>query len=163
LKPSANQHWVFYFISMTTETLSEIQVSYKLGLRSSQTINNSQEAFYILDRLFPRETISLQEQFIVLYLNRANKVIGSYELSKGGITATIADIRIILSVALKTLATGLILAHNHPSGNLKPSEADVSLTNKIKEAAKLMDIQVLDHLVLADGGYFSFADEGILS
>ena len=88
-------------------------------------------------------------------------MIGSYELSKGGITATIADIRIILSVALKTLATGLILAHNHPSGNLKPSEADVNLTNKIKEAAKLMDIQVLDHLILADGGYYSFSDEGI--
>lgn len=98
---------------------------------------------------------------MVLYLNRANKVIGSYELSKGGITATIADIRIILSVALKTLATGLILAHNHPSGNLKPSEADVCLTNKIKEAAKLMDIQVLDHLILVEGGYFSFSDEEI--
>ncbi len=162
MKPSANQHWVFYFIFMTTETLSEIQVSYKPGLRSSQTINNSQEAFDILDTLFPRETIALQEQFVVLYLNRANKVIGSYELSKGGITATIADIRIILSVALKTLATGLILAHNHPSGNLKPSEADISLTKKIKEAAKLMDIQVLDHLILAEHGYFSFSDEGIL-
>jgi len=90
------------------ETLAEIQVSYKPGLRSSQTINNSKEAFDILDTLFPRETISLQEQFVVLYLNRANKVIGSYELSKGGITATIADIRIILSVALKTLATPYI-------------------------------------------------------
>ena len=77
------------------ETLSEIQVSYKPGLRSSQTINNSKEAFDILDTLFPRETISLQEQFVVLYLNRANKVIGSYVLSKGDITATIADIRII--------------------------------------------------------------------
>jgi DNA repair protein RadC len=89
-------------------------------------------------------------------------VIGSYQLSKGGITGTIADVRLILSVALKTLASGLILAHNHPSGNLKPSEADVSLTNKIKEAAKLMDIQVLDHIILSDCGYFSFADEKIL-
>ena len=144
------------------ETLAEIQVSYKPGLRSSQTINNSKEAFDILDTLFPKETISLQEQFVVLYLNRANKVIGSYELSKGGITATIADIRIILSVGLKTLATGLILAHNHPSGNLKPSEADVTLTNKIKEAAKLMDIQLMDHIILTEGGYLSFADEGMM-
>lgn len=144
------------------ETLAEIQVSYKPGLHSSQTINNSQEAFDILDTLFPKETISLQEQFVVLYLNRANKVIGSYELSKGGITATIADIRIILSVGLKTLATGLILAHNHPSGNLKPSEADVTLTNKIKEAAKLMDIQLMDHIILTEGGYLSFADEGMM-
>jgi DNA repair protein RadC len=147
---------------MTTETLSEIHVSYKPGLISSKIINDSNAAFDILATLFPQETICLQEQFVVLYLNRANRVIGSYQLSKGGITGTIADVRLILSVALKTLASGLILAHNHPSGNLKPSEADVSLTNKIKEAAKLMDIQVLDHIILSDCGYFSFADEKIL-
>ena len=147
---------------MTTETLSEIHVSYKPGLISSKIINDSNAAFDILATLFPQDTICLQEQFVVLYLNRANRVIGSYQLSKGGITGTIADVRLILSVALKTLATGLILAHNHPSGNLKPSEADVSLTNKIKEAAKLMDIQVLDHIILSDCGYFSFADEKIL-
>lgn len=146
---------------MTTETLAEIQVSYKPGLRSSKTITNSKEAYDILSILFPQDTVCLQEQFVVLYLNRANRVIGSYQLSKGGITGTIADVRLILSVALKTLATGLIIAHNHPSGNLKPSEADVSLTKKIKEAAELMDIQILDHIILADKGYFSFADEGI--
>ena len=156
------QHWVFYLNPMTTETLSEIHVSYKPGLISSKIINDSNAAFDILATLFPQETICLQEQFVVLYLNRANRVIGSYQLSKGGITGTIADVRLILSVALKTLASGLILAHNHPSGNLKPSEADVSLTNKIKEAAKLMDIQVLDHIILSDCGYFSFADEKIL-
>ena len=105
---------------MTTETLSEIHVSYKPGLTSSTTtITNSQNAYEIFKSLFPADTISLQEQFVVLYLNRANRVIGSYQLSKGGITGTIADVRLILSVALKTLATGLILAHNHPSGNLK--------------------------------------------
>ena len=109
---------------MTTETLSEIHVSYKPGLISSKTINDSNAAFDILATLFPQETICLQEQFVVLYLNRANRVIGSYQLSKGGITGTIADVRLILSVALKTLASGLILAHNHPSGNLHPSEAD---------------------------------------
>lgn len=106
---------------MTTETLSEIHVSYKPGLKSSQKINSSQDAFDILVELFPEETICLQEQFVVLYVNRANRVLGSYQLSKGGITGTVADVRLILSVALKTLASGLILAHNHPSGNLKPS------------------------------------------
>jgi DNA repair protein RadC len=148
---------------MATETLSEIHVSYKPGLTSSSTtINNSQNAYEIFKSLFPADTISLQEQFVVLYLNRANRVIGSYQLSKGGITGTIADVRLILSVALKTLATGLILAHNHPSGNLKPSEADIQLTRKVKEAAKIMDIEVLDHMILSSNGYFSFTDDGIL-
>ena len=148
---------------MTTETLSEIQVSYKPGLISSTTtITNSQNAYEIFKSLFPADTISLQEQFVVLYLNRVNRLIGSYQLSKGGITGIIADVRFILSVALKTLATGLILAHNHPSGNLKPSEVDIQLTKKVKQATKLMDIEVLDHMILTDGRYFSFTDEGIV-
>jgi DNA repair protein RadC len=102
---------------MTTETLSEIQVSYKPGLISLKIISDSNAAFGILETLFPQETICLQEQFVVLYLNRANKVISSYQLSKGGITGNIADVR-ILSVALKTLAKGLLLAHYLLSGNL---------------------------------------------
>jgi DNA repair protein RadC len=148
---------------MTTETLSEIHVSYKPGLCSSTTtITNSQNAYEIFKSLFSADTISLQEQFVVLYLNRANKVIGSYQLSKGGITGTIADVRLILSVALKTLASGLILAHNHPSGNLKPSEADKQITNKIRQAAKLLDIELLDHIIISSEGYYSFADDAIL-
>lgn len=147
---------------MTTETLSEIQVSYKPSLICSKIINDSQSAFDMLAALFPPETICLQEQFVVLYLNRANRVIGSYQLSKGGITGTIADIRLILSVALKTLATGLILAHNHPTGNLKPSEADRQITERVKQAGKLMDIDLLDHIILSNEGYYSFADDGKL-
>ena len=147
---------------MITETLSEIHVSYKPGLKSSKPINSSQDAFDILVELFPEETICLQEQFVVLYLNRANKVIGSYQLSKGGLKGTVADVRLILSVALKTLASGLILAHNHPSGNLKPSEADIGLTKKIKQSAKLMDIELLDHIIISSEGYYSFIDDGVL-
>jgi DNA repair protein RadC len=147
---------------MTTETLSEIHVSYKPGLVSSKTISTSKEAFEILATLFPKDTICLQEQFVVLYLNRANRLLGSYQLSIGGITGTIADVRLILSVALKTLATGLILAHNHPSGNLKPSEADKQITNKIRQAAKLLDIELIDHIIISSEGYYSFMDEGVL-
>jgi DNA repair protein RadC len=146
---------------MTTEILSEIHVSYKPGLISSKIISTSKEAYDILTTLFPQETICLQEQFVVLYLNRANRVIGSYQLSKGGITGTIADVRLILSVALKTLATGLILAHNHPSGNLTPSDSDINLTKKVKKAAMYMDIEVLDHMILSSSGYYSFIDYGI--
>jgi DNA repair protein RadC len=130
------------------------------GLISSEIINDSNAAFDILATLFPPDTICLQEQFVVLYLNRANRVIGSYQLSKGGITGTIADVRFILSVALKTLATGLILAHNHPSGNLKPSEADKQITSKIRQAAKLLDIELMDHIIMSSEGYYSFMDDG---
>lgn len=107
--------------------------------------------------------MEVQEQFLVMYLNRANKVLGVYKMSKGGITSTIADIRLILSVALKTLATSMVLAHNHPSGNLKPSLADQEITKRIKQAAAIMDISVFDHLILTKGNtYFSFMDEGLM-
>ena len=99
-----------------------------------------------------------------MYLNRANRVIGVFPVSTGGITATIADPRLILAVALKTGACSIILAHNHPSGNLKPSHADEELTHKIKEAAKFMDIKVIEHLIISPDRemYYSFADEGLM-
>jgi DNA repair protein RadC len=101
--------------------------------------------------------------FVVMYLNRANHVIGVYKLSLGGITGTIADPRLILATALKVAASSIILAHNHPSSNLKPSKADELLTNKIKQGALFMDIQVSDHLILSSSeGYYSFADEGMI-
>ncbi|MER3470078.1 MAG: hypothetical protein C4330_01780 [Chitinophagaceae bacterium] len=102
------------------------------------------------------------EVFAVLFLNRANKINHFQIISEGGITGTVADPRIILKKALEEDAVSLILCHNHPSGSLKPSRADEELTNKIKEAAKYFDIKVLDHLIVSDDGYFSFADEGIL-
>lgn len=102
------------------------------------------------------------EVFAVIYLNRANKI-NHYEIiSEGGITGTVADPRIILKKALENDAVNLILCHNHPSGNLKPSRADEDLTHKIKEAARYFDINVLDHIIVSEEGYFSFADEGIL-
>ena len=102
------------------------------------------------------------EVFAVLFLNRANKINDFKIISEGGITGTVADPRIILKKALEEDAVSLILCHNHPSGSLKPSRADEELTQKIKEAARYFDIKVLDHLIVSDDGYFSFADEGIL-
>lgn len=102
------------------------------------------------------------EVFAVLFLNRANKVNHFQIISQGGITGTVADPRIILRKALEEDAVSLVLCHNHPSGSLKPSRADEELTQKIKEAARFFDIKVLDHLIVSDDGYFSFADEGIL-
>jgi len=102
------------------------------------------------------------EVFAVIYLNRSNKINDFKIISEGGITGTVADPRIILKKALEQDAVSIILCHNHPSGSLKPSRADEELTHKIKEAAKYFDIKVLDHLIVSDDGYYSFADEGIL-
>ena len=102
------------------------------------------------------------EVFAVLFLNRANKINHFEVISRGGITGTIADPRIILKKALEEDAVSLILCHNHPSGSLKPSRADEELTKKIKEAAKYFDISILDHLIVSEDGYYSFADEGLL-
>jgi len=145
--------------------ICEIMVSYKPFIPSNEQplIQSAEDAFSAVLPYFADDTIHLQEQFIVLYLNRANRVIGGYKISVGGITGTVADIRLILSVALKSAATGMILSHNHPSGSLKPSYQDEQLTQKIKQAAEWMDIKVIDHLILnGQGGFFSFAEEGLL-
>ena len=102
------------------------------------------------------------EEFWIIYLNNSNKVIEQLQLSKGGITGTLVDVRITLRKALEVGATSIILAHNHPSGTLRPSEADKQLTQKLKTAAQSLDIKVLDHLIVTEKSYFSFADEGAL-
>lgn len=102
------------------------------------------------------------EEFWVIYLNNSNKVIQKNQLSKGGITGTLVDVRLVIKSSLEVGATGLVLAHNHPSGALKPSEADKQITSKLKIAAESLDIKVLDHLIITENAYFSFADEGLL-
>ena len=102
------------------------------------------------------------EEFWILYLNNANKVLTMHQLSKGGMTGTLVDVRLVLKKALETGAVALIVAHNHPSGTLKPSQADKNITEKLQQAAKSLDIKVLDHLIITEKAYFSFADEGLL-
>lgn len=102
------------------------------------------------------------EEFWILMLNRANKIIGEAQISDGGVAGTVADPKRIFKTALDNSASSIILCHNHPSGNTNPSEADKQLTRKINEAGKLLDISVLDHLIITDNGYYSFADEGIM-
>lgn len=122
-------------------------------------INGSADAFEILKA----DLLDIpHEAFWIILLNRANRVIKKHQISQGGVAGTVADPKIIFKVAVEELASGIILAHNHPSGNLTASQADLDLTKKLKESGKLLDIQVLDHLILADKKYFSFADEGLL-
>jgi len=122
-------------------------------------ISTSKDLANYLQTLFRDHT---REVFAVAFLNQANKINHIEIISEGGITGTIADPRIILKKALEENAVSLVLCHNHPSGSLKPSRHDEEITNKIKEAAKYFDIRVLDHIIVSDSGYFSFADEGIL-
>jgi len=143
-----------------------IAAAFELGRRRKDTdslipqkITSSKNAFDILN-------IKLadlpHEEFWMLLLNRANHVIKTESLSKGGINGTVVDVRLISKSAIETNASGVILAHNHPSGNLKPSNEDLQLTKKIKAALNLFDISLLDHLIIGDKAYFSFGDEGIL-
>lgn len=102
------------------------------------------------------------EEFWILFLNRSNKVINRMKLSQGGISGTVTDVRMVMKKAIEYLASGIIVCHNHPSGNLNPSESDAKITRKIKEAGSLMDIQLLDHLIISEKDYYSFADNGLL-
>lgn len=147
----------------TQLTLAEIELSYRPKKAHHPIIKSSADVYFHLLRFFPEETISLQERFVAGYVNRANRLIGACNISTGGITGTVADPRLIMAVALKSGATGIILAHNHPSGNLQPSAADIEITKKIQSACKLLDITLLDHLIVVpEDAYFSFADEGLL-
>ncbi|HYH15910.1 MAG TPA: DNA repair protein RadC [Flavisolibacter sp.] len=130
-----------------------------IASRQKETISSSADVAAYLQTLFKDYQ---HEVFAVLFLNRSNKINHFQIISEGGITGTVADPRIILKRALEENAVSLILCHNHPSGSLKPSRADEELTQKIKEAARFFDIKVLDHLIVSEDGYFSFADEGIL-
>ena len=105
----------------------------------------------------------VHEEFWVIFLNRANRVIGKMKASQGGISGTVTDVRLIMKAAIERLASGMIICHNHPSGNMHPSESDTRITQKVNEAGNLMDIQLLDHIIITSGSdYYSFGDNGLL-
>ena len=143
-------------------TVGEVELTYKSTSKSRNKIYSSEDAYEVLLSTYKKGTICYKEYFKVLFLNQAKQVLGYTLISEGGITETCADIRVILQAALLTNSVAIILAHNHPSGNLKPSRQDMEITKQVKEAARLMRITVLDHLILTDAGYYSFADEGEL-
>ncbi|MBT9190088.1 JAB domain-containing protein [Zobellia russellii] len=145
--------------------VNEIQVSYHENTAVFQALpmKSSQDVAKLIYSNWDRDTIGLRETFKVLLMNHSNKVKGIYPLSVGGITGTMVDLRILFALVLKTLSTAIILTHNHPSGKLRPSEADSAVTQKIKKAGLLFDITVLDHLIIApNGAYYSFKDNGLL-
>lgn len=146
-------------------TISEVKLTYQSKIKASDRIriSGSLDAFNVLWEHWDHSTIEHIEEFKILLLNRSNHVLGLAELFRGGGSGTVIDQRVIFQYCLKANAHGLILAHNHPSGNLKPSEADITITRKIKEGSVLLNVSLLDHLIITpDKAYFSFADEGLL-
>lgn len=144
--------------------VAEVELVYKTKVKASERplIRDSKDIHDVLKQIWDENKIEMVEEFKVLFLNRANRIIGVYDASSGGITGTVADPRLILAAALKSLAISIVLCHNHPSGSFKPSRADEELTIKIKEAAKYHDIRVIDHIIITAEGYYSFADEGLI-
>lgn len=124
------------------------------------TIKSSKDIFEIFHALLSDLP---HEEFWILLLNRSNKIIDKVKISQGGIAGTVIDKKLILRIAIENLASSVILCHNHPSGNIKPSHSDIEITNHLNEATKLMDIKMLDHIIVADKSYFSFLDEGLIS
>ena len=144
--------------------VAEIELKYKSKVKASvrPLIGSSKDAYNLLKQSWDENKIEFVEQFKVLLLNRAHKVLGIYDVSTGGIGGTVADPRIIFVAALKANACGIVISHNHPSGNLKPSRQDEELTQKIKHAGQFLDIKLLDHVIITNESYYSFADEGLL-
>jgi len=144
--------------------VSEVSLSYrsKIKPKDRAKIMTSMDAVKILRQVWDDETLDLHETMILILLNRANHVLGYYTLSKGGISGTVADPKMIFSAALTAGASSIILCHNHPSGNLKPSQSDIDLTRKVRDAGKLLEIQLIDHIILTRDHHYSFQDERIL-
>ncbi len=144
--------------------VAEVELVYKSKVKASNrpVIGSSKDAYGILRQAWDENKIEFVEQFKVMFLNKANKVLGIYEVSTGGISGTVADPRVIFVAALKANACAIIISHNHPSGNLKPSRQDEELTQKIKQGGQLLEIKLLDHVIVTTEGYYSFSDEGLL-
>lgn len=155
------QKWTS-FLFLNLMEVAEIKVSYSNTNLEKVKVTNSQNIFDLVIKHWNQDIIEYQEEVKIVLLNRANIVLGIYEMSKGGISGTVVDIRIILGVALKCNASSIIMIHNHPSGKLVPSDADIKITKGLKEACKFMEIGLLDHLIITREGYYSFSDEGTL-
>ena len=147
-----------------TFKIAEVQVSYKPDYKASERpkISSSKQAYDLFIQHWDLGKIEFLEQSKMILLNRQNRVLGLVDISTGGVSGTILDPKIMFSIALKANTSAIILCHNHPSGNLKPSQSDIRLTNQLKEGGKLLEILVWDHLIITNENYYSFADDGMM-
>lgn len=144
--------------------VAEVKLTYRSKVKPSERpqVTTSIDCHNVLRQSWDAGKLEFVEQFKVMLLNRANRVLGIYELSTGGVAGTVADPKLVFVAALKACASSIVLCHNHPSGNTKPSAADLALTKKMKQAGELLDITVLDHIILTSETYYSLADEGLM-
>ena len=152
-------------INQIPTQVTEVKMVYRYKVKAADRpqIKGSFDAYEVLAANWDEDTIAPFEEFNVLLLDRSNRVMGKYLVSQGGMAGTYVDPKMIFAVALKSRATSIVLAHNHPSSNLNPSDVDIKLTEKLVKAGEFLDLPVLDHLILSpEGGYYSFADEGII-
>lgn len=143
-------------------TLAELSISYKTKPNYLPIITSCDSVCKFLNEIWDKELINMQEQFMAVFLNRANRVIGYRLISTGSMNRCIVDIRLLVALALHSLSEAVVIAHNHPSGSLKPSMHDETITSKVKEALTLIDVKLMDHIIITDIGYYSFANEGLL-
>lgn len=146
--------------------LGEVTLNYKYhnpSIKDRPLITNASDAVEVIKLVIDMQRIALQEQFIVIYLNQANKVIGTMNVFSGSIKSTVIDIKLILASGILLMSSGVIVAHNHPSGNLKPSREDLALTKRLSTALQYMEMKLVDHFIITpDNDYLSFANEGLL-
>jgi DNA repair protein RadC len=150
------------FLSLTSASEVELRYISKVRSKDRPKVVKARDAYLIFKQTWNEHTIELLEEFKVLMLSNSNRVLGIYTASKGGINMVYVDIRLVFACALKLCACGIIICHNHPSGSLKPSNADIQLTERFRAAGKLLDITLLDHLLISSEGYYSFADHGAI-
>ena len=161
---SSHQSDISHHSTDKTYAIPEISIHYKRWLEFDKmpVIRSSNDAYQILLKAWNKEQMDYVEQAYILLLNRANRVVGVSNISKGGTYAAIIDRKVIFGTALKTHASSIIIAHGHPSGNLQPSQLDIETTKTLKEAGEVLEIPIVDHLILTSESYYSFADEGML-
>lgn len=149
---------------MKTNNIAEIQISYSPTIEKQFRIRitKSSQAYESLLNSWNKNTLELQEEFKIILLNNANEILGIHSLSKGSTNGVNVDMKLLFAVVLKSCATSIIVAHNHPSGILKASESDIAITKKIKKAGELLDISLLDHIIVTKDGFFSMVDDNIL-
>jgi len=141
--------------------IGEVELVYKKKSINKISVKTSQDAVDFARNVWPAD-INIKESLIVLHLNRAGNIVSWHNLSNGGINGTVCDVRLAVKTALDSLASGVIMIHNHPSGNLNPSDSDNKIASEIKEGMKFLGIELLDSIIITDDGYYSFADSGLL-
>jgi len=150
--------------AIDSSIVSEVELIYRTNIKPSERIKieDSKKVYSVLKTVYDYNTIEHKESFYAMYLNRANKLLAVILISEGGTSACLVDVKIIFQAALRVNASAIILSHNHPSGQLQPSNADIQITNRVKEAAKLLDMQVIEHIIVTpeEDQYYSFANNG---